>query len=312
MTLNSIKVTALLLLCLPVVRSVAQPVCHNQFPCAECAVYDNNGNDLRGFILTNKKELLFRGGKVNEFSNNTWGYLQIKNAQVPSMDKKGNLNYQEYIDCTLALYKTEDASQATWMARECNSHSGPMVYIRVKDEGKLDIDNVRYTEITHELEQKKCALVEYFDSTYNDRDYDVLLKNYILMEAGTVKNIDEYKGIIDFYNNFLSKFSYTSDPILATKSFITFFTTGGTRYLGYFNMVNNKLAGRLEIFPVEYERERAPLVAEIFRKLTGHVVYVFGDDTFGMDLTIDKYGRENHIKIKHWKTDILRTYNDDK
>jgi hypothetical protein len=312
MTLNSVKIAALVFLSVTGGRSVAQLVCHNQFPCAECAVYDNNGNDLRGFINNNKKELYFRGEKVNEYSNNTWGYLQIKNAHVPSMDKKGNLNYEEYIDATLALYKTEDAAKATWMARECNSPNGPMVYIRVKDEGKLEIDNVKYTEITHELEQKKCAIVEYYDNTYNDRDYDVFLKNYILMEAGTVKDVAEYKGIIDFYNGFLSKFSYTSDPILTTKSFVTFFTVGGSRYFGYFNVVNNKLAGRLELYPVEYEKDRATLVNDAFRKLTGHVLYVYGDVNFGMDKTINKYCRDNHIKLAYWNTSADRKFNDDK
>ena len=312
MTLNSIKISALLLLCMPAGRSVAQQVVHNQFPCAECAVYDNNGNDLRGFINSYKKELLFRGGKVNEFSNNTWGYLMIKNARVPSMDKKGNLNYYESIDATLALYKTEDAAKATWMARECNSSKGPMVYIRVKDEGKLDIDNVKYTEITHELEAKKMALVEYCDSVYNDRDYDVFLKNYVLLENGAVKDVNEYKGIIDFYNGFLSRFSYTSDPILATKSFVTFFTAGNTRFVGYFNVVNNKLAGKMEVYPVEYEKDRSPLVTGIFKKLTGHVIYVYGDDSFGMNKTIDKYGRDNHIKIKYWSTSGSNKFNDDK
>ena len=312
MTLNTIKITALLLLCMPAGRSNAQLVVHNQFPCAECAVYDNNGHDLRGFIVSNKKELSDRGSKVNEYSNNTWGYLQIKNAKVPSLDKKGNLNYYQSIDVSLALYKTADGAKATWLARECNEQKGPMVYIKTEDQGKLDLENVKYTQITHELETKKFAIVEYYDSVYNDRDYDILLKNYLLIKNGIIKDLTAYKPIIEYFYNFLSKFTYLSDPVLAPKSFVTFFTANGVKYYAYFNVVNSKLAGKLEVYDIEYENQRAPLVAKIFKKLQGKLVYIYGDDTFGNTLEIEKYARENHFKLKYRKTTTTKKFNDDK
>jgi hypothetical protein len=312
MKFNSVKVGALLLLTMPAYLSVAQVVVHNQYPCAECAAFDNNGNDLRGFINSNKKDLFARGSKVNEYSNNTWGYVQVKNAKVPSLDKKGNLNYYETIDVTLALYKTADGAQATWLGRQCNEPNGPMVYIKTDDKGKLDIENVKYTQISRELEDKKCAIVEYYDETYNDRDYDVLLKNYVLMKNGTVKDLSSYKPIIEFYDNFFSKFSPLTDPMLAPKSFITFFTANGVKYAGYFNVVNSKLAGKLDVFSVQYEKDRGPLAAEIFRKLKGKQVYVYGDDTFGMEPELQKYARENHIKLKHRKTSTTKKFNEEK
>lgn len=112
-------------------------VCHNLYPSPEMATYDNGGHDLRGFIITNKKDFLVKGAKVNDYSKNTWGYLQIKNARVPSVDNnksKDNpnnhqLNYSEYIDVTLAMYKTKDGAQSTWWARQCNSPKGPLVDI---------------------------------------------------------------------------------------------------------------------------------------------------------------------------------------
>ncbi len=313
MRMNSIKIAALLLMGVSAERSLAQqPVVHNQYPCAECAVFDNNGNDLKGFITTNKKEVLTRGGKINEYSNNSWGYLNIRSIKVPSMDKKGNLNYWETIDVTLALYKTADGAQATWMARECNSQQGPLVYLKVDDQGKLDMENVKYTAVTHDLETKKFAIVEYYDSSYNDRDYDNLLKNYILIKSGVINDVTAFKPIIEFHDNFLSKFTYVSDPVLETKSFVTFFTANGVRYIGYFNVINNKLAGKLDAYKVEYERDRAPLVADIFGKLKGKNVYLYGDDTFGMEPEITKYARENGFKIKHKKTTSVKKFNEDK
>ena len=312
MRVTTINITVLLLLSMSASRSLAQLVVHNQYPCAECAVFDNNGSDLRGFINSNKNELYTRGGKVIEYSHNSWGYLEIKNVKVPSMDKKGHLNFYETIDVTLALYKTPDGAKATWMARETNSPKGPMVYIKTNDGDKLGIENVKYTQVTNELETKKFALVEYYDSVYNDRDYDILLKNYLLVKSGTINDVTALKPIIEFYDNFISKFTYLSDPVLEPKSFVTFLTANGVKYIGYFNVINNKLAGKLDVFNVEYEKDRAPLVAELFRKLKGKVVYLYGDDTFGMDLTIEKYARENGLKLKHRKTTTAKKFNDDK
>lgn len=137
MKLNAIKLSALLLMSVPAGEATAQRLIHNQYPCAECAVFDNNGTDLRGFINSNKSSLQSEGRKVNEFSNNTWGYVQVKNIQVPSMDKQGNLNYYEAMDVTLALHKTDEGADATWIARETNAQQGPLVYIKTNDEGKL-------------------------------------------------------------------------------------------------------------------------------------------------------------------------------
>jgi hypothetical protein len=312
MTFNTIKVSALLLLCLPACVSVGQVVVHNQFPCAECAVFDNNGNDLRGFINSNKKELYGRGSKVNEYSNNTWGYVQVKNAKVPSMDKKGNLNYYESIDVTLALYKTADGAKATWLARQCNEPKGPMVYLKTADDGKLDIENVKYTQVTHDLETKKCAIVECYDETCNDRDFDALLTNYIAMKSGTIRDLSAYKPIMEFYDNFFSKFTSLTDPVLAPKSFIVFFTANGVKYIGFMNGVNSRLSGKLDVLSVQYEKDRAPLAASIFKQLKGNQVYIYGDDTFGMDLEIQKYARENRIKLRYRKTTTAKKFNEDK
>ena len=127
--INSVKITALLSLCLTTGSSFAQ-LAHNQYPCAECAVYDNNGNDLRGFVISNKKELNEKGSQVNDASADSWGYLQVRSAAVPSInktgEKKGERNYAESIMATYALYKTRDDAQAMWWSRECNSPSGPM------------------------------------------------------------------------------------------------------------------------------------------------------------------------------------------
>ncbi|MCW3123175.1 MAG: hypothetical protein JWQ38_2667 [Flavipsychrobacter sp.] len=306
MKLNAVMLTALLLSAAP---AFSQTV-YNQYPCAECAVYDNNGTDLRGFINSNKDQLMARGGKVNEYSNNTWGYLQIKNAHVPSVDKQGNLNYYQSMDVTLAMYKTLDGGLATWMARETNAPQGPLVYIKTNDEGKLGLENVKYTKITHDLEMKKFALVEYYNDTYNDRDYDNLLKNYILLKSGSIKDPSGFKTVIEFYDNFLSKFTYLSDPTLETKSFVTFLSVNGTKYVGYFNIINSKLAGHLNPYKVEYEADRPVLVNSIFKKLKGNIVYIYGDDTFGMDPEMVKYARENNIKLKHWKTTATKKFND--
>jgi hypothetical protein len=299
-----------------VVAGYDRPItCRNPYPCGECAVFDNNGNDLRGFITTNKRELRSRGAVVNDYSNGTWGYMQVRTTSVPSVihdDRRhiGELNYTQYIRATLALYEGKDNEKATWWARQCSLPTGPLVFI--KTEEPVDMDLVRYSNVFRDLEKKKFTIVEYYDTSYNDRDYDNMLKNHIMVSGFAFKDADEYKPIIDFYNNFLSKFSYTEDPLLENKSFITLFNTSKNKYMGYFNVVNGKLSGKLDVIDLQYERDKDTLVAHTFKKLKGSVVYVFGDETYGMDKNIIAYGRKNNIKLKRWNTAAARKFNDDK
>ena len=289
--------------------------CRNPYPCGECAVFDNNGNDLRGFISTNKRELNSRGSVVNDYSNGTWGYMQVKTASVPSVihdDRQhiGELNYSQYIRATLALYQGKNNEKATWWARQCGLSSSPLVFIKTTE--PMDMDLVQYSNVFNELSKKKMTIVEYYDTSYNDRDYDNMLKNHIMVSGLAFKDADEYKPIMDFYNGFVSKFAYTEDPVLENKSFITLFSTSRNKYLGYFNIVNGKLSGKLETVDLQYERDKDTLVAHTFKKLTGSVIYVYGDDTFGMDKNIIGYGRKNNLKLKRWNTAAARRFNDDK
>jgi hypothetical protein len=312
---NIIKKSAILLLSAITCNSFAQ-VCHNLYPYAAGAVYDNNGHDLYGFLKRNKADALYKSGKINELSGGTWGYVQIKNARVPSInvipgkDKRVTLSYSEFIDATLAIYKTSDGPKATWWARQCNNPTGPLFWKKVDDEGKLDVSPVRYTELSRDMDLKKFTVVEYNDSVYNQRDYDQLLKNYILVERDIVKDANDYKGIIEYYNNFLGKFSYTDDPVLMDKSFITFLSGNGARYIGYFNIVNGKLAGHLELADIQYESDKEVLVNRIAKKLTGKTIYVYGDDIFGLEKTFLKYKHSHHdIQIIRRTTDANETFN---
>jgi len=314
--LNTLTITAVLA-CASISNLSAQ-LLHNQYPCAECAVYDNNGNDLRGFIISNKRDLYSKGDVVNNASDNMWGYMEIRSATVPSVNKsgerKGDLNYVESIVATSVLYKTKDGAEGTWWARECNSPKGPLTSKMVKPEGDaLDIPIVRYETITEALEPKVFTIVEYYNDLYNERDYDILLKNYFLVENGTIKNLDDYKSIISFYNNFLKKFTYVDDPILGKRSFITLMTAAsGNKYIGYFNIVNGKLAGKFEAIDFQYEKDKDTLVKKVFTKLTGSTVYVYGDDNFDLEKPIVKYAREHDIKLKRRHTDTPIKFNEDK
>jgi hypothetical protein len=309
-TFTAVKITTLVLLCVAANNSFAQY--KNLYPCGECAVYDNNGNDLNGFIKSNTKQLNYFGSKVNEYSDNTWGYMEVKTVRVPSIDQQRNLNHSEYINTTLALYKTKDGAEATWWGRQANTPKGPLVSKMVDDNGQAGMDIVRYWNVTHALEQKTFAIVDYYNNDYNQLDYDVLLKNYLLVEHGTVKDINDYKSIVSFYDTFLTKFTYLDDPLLGHKSFITFFTSNNTKYMGYFNIVNGKLAGHLEGVDIQFEKDKDELVKTTFRKLTGNVVYVYGDDIFGLEKNILNYGHNNKIKLIRRKTTTSKKFNDDK
>ncbi len=312
---NTLKIAALFLLCIPAGRSFAQ-LDHNQFPCAECAMSDNNGNDLKGFTISNKSDLFRKGSKVNEYSGNTWGYLQVRSATVPSInkkgEKKGERNYGETIMATYVLYKTKEDAQATWWARETNSPKGPITSRIIKDES-LAIPATRYETITEDLASKTFTIVESYNNLYNERDYDVLLKNYMLLSNGTVKNTTDYKSIIDFFNDFLKKFTYVDDPVLMKSSYITLLTgNSGTKYIGYFNIVDGKLAGNLESLGFQYERDKDTLVKKVFTHLAGKTVYVYGDENFDLEKPIVMYARLHDIKLRRRHTDTPRKFNDDK
>jgi len=299
-------------------RPLAQ-VCHNLYPSPEIATYDNGGHDLRGFINTNKKDLIAKGTYVNDYSKNTWAYMQIKNARVPSVDNKKSkdnenfhkLNYSEYIDVTLVMYKTKGGAQSTWWARQCNSPKGPLVDMKVDPQGRLDMDYVRYSNILTDIETKKFTIVEYSGDTFNHKDYDDLLNNYLLIENGSVLALADYGAIIDYYNNFSSKFSDIEDPLLEYKSFITFFSTPRAKYVGYFNVVNNKLAGRLEVVDMKYDRDKDVFVNYVFSRITGSVVYVYGDEDFGLDRTIIDYSRGHNLKVVRRTTTTNKEFNKD-
>jgi hypothetical protein len=314
---KTLKISALLFLF--ATGSNAQ-VCHNLYPYAEGVVFDNNGHDLAAFIKTNSRDVAFKSGKIKEFSDNKWGYLQVNNAKVPSINihpslesHRADLNHSEYINATLALFNTTEGVKATWWARQCNNPTGPLFYKKTDDNGKLTVDNVRYSALSKEMDLKTFTLVEYNDTTYNAGDYSLILKNHILLENLAVKDANDYKTIIDFYNNFLTKFTYLEDPLLGNKSFITFFTSGKTRYLGYFNIVNGKLAGHLEVADIRFEKDRETIVANTFRKLTGKVIYIYGDDLFGLEKTMLKYGQDHpSLKLIRRNTNTTEKFNKEK
>lgn len=289
-----------------------QKTIRNQYPCAECAVFDNNGNDLRGFVNTTKKDAMAKAAKVAEASNNTWGYVAVKNAKVPSVNKKGDLDYTQSFDVNEAMYLASGTEKATWWARECNSAKGPLVYIKTENSDKLSMPNVKYTEMLHEFESKKITLVEYYNGQYNQFDYDFLFKNYILMPSGTIKDVNSYKNIVDFYNDFLGKFSSTSDPLIENKSFVTCLAVNNVKYLAYFNVTNNKLAGHLEIADIQYDRDRDTVIHNTFKKLTGKTVFVYGNELFGMEKKMITYGRLHNIKLIRRKTTDSKLFNDEK
>ena len=314
--LNTLRITALLLCA--VSGNVNAQLQHNQYPCAECAVYDNNGNDLRGFIISNKRDLDAKGSVVIAASDNMWGYLQIRSATVPSVnktgEKKGEMNFGEPITATSVLSKTKDGAQAAWWARETNNPKGPLTSKMVKMEGDAPaIPIVRYDNLTKDLESKTFTIVEYYNNLYNERDYDVLLKNYFLVENGTIKDKEDYKSIVSFYNDFLKKFTYVDDPIVSKRSFITLMTAAsGNKYIGYFNIVDGKLAGKLDPIDFQYQKDKDTLVKKVFTKLTGGLVYVYGDENFDLEKPIVMYAREHAIKLKRRHTNTTKKFNEDK
>jgi len=315
--INAVKIATIVVAGLAAnpVAAQSQKTCKNLYPCGECAVFDNNGNDLAGFTRNYQKQMLLNGGKVNEFSNKEWGYLLVRTANVPSVstkwETKGDLNHAAFIRTTLVMDKTNDGGLATWWARECNLDNGALIQLKAKDGGKVEMEQARYEKVMSSLIPRKFTLVEYLD-TFNMRDYDYLLKNHILSKCGTIKQ-DDFKGLISYYNNFLSKFSYIDDPVLTKMSFVTFFEgASGTKYMGYFNMVNSSLSGKVEALDVQYDKDRDSVVKRTFKKLTGQTVYVFGDDSFGLDKSLIKYARNNELKLRRRKTNASAKFNDER
>ena len=302
---------AIILLTVFAEKSMGQVWHQNKFPSPESATYDNNGNDLRGFINTYKNDFLAKGNKVSEVSKNDWGYIQIKNVKIPGSDKEGNLNYYESFDVTLAMNKTRNGGQATWWAREHNSPKGKMVYFKVGDPGTLGLDNVKYSEIISSLQLKSFTIVEYADTMYSQNDFNILLKNCMFIRNGTIKDINDYKALIDFYNRFLEKFTNVNDPVLDKKSFITFFKGGSNHYAGYFNLVNGKLSGKIEFIDALFDRDRVKFVNDMFKKLTGTTIYLYGDDAFEMEAIVKKRAIKSHLRMERRKTNATRKFNED-
>ena len=305
------KLLAVILLSAAMGTTIAQIRYDNKFPSPESATYDNNGNDLRGFINANKTVLNARGSYVNETSGNTWGYTQVKNVKIPGVNKKGELNYYAAFDVTLLLYKGTDGARATWWAREYNNANGPLLYLKAGEPGQLAFDNVRYSDVISDLRPKKFTIVEYYDSVFSPKDYDVLMGNTIYMKGNTSRDNGDYGAMISFYNGFLGKFSAVNDAVLEDKSFITFFGNGNNKYIGYFNIVNGKLSGYVDLIEAPFERDRIKMINDVFKKLTGSYVYIYGDDTFGMDKIIRQRAEKANMKTDRRMTTMSSRFNQD-
>ncbi|MBX2906237.1 MAG: hypothetical protein KF744_09380 [Taibaiella sp.] len=308
-------ITAIALSGMIVGTASAQKTCKNLSPCADCAVHDNNGNDLAGFVKAYRKQLGINGAKVNDISNGEWGYLLMRTANVPSVstkwETKGDLNHSAYIRTALVMNKTKDKELATWWARECNLDNGAVVEPLPKEKNTVSMEQMRHERLMDAVSVKKITLVEYLD-TFNMRDMDNMLKSHIVTKLGTIKQ-EDYKSVIDFYNGFLGKFSYIDDPVLTKMSFVTFLTgASGTRYMGYFNVRNSKLSGSLSAVNLEYERDRDTLVKKTFKNLDTKTVYIYGDDSFGLDKTLIKYAKNNDMKLRRRKTNVSARFNDER
>ena len=144
------------------------------------------------------------------------------------------------------------------------------------------------------------------------KDLDVLLKNTLYITSGAVKNVEDYKTIIDFYNTFLTKFTTVNDPMLEDKSFITFVRTANARYIGYFNVLNGKLTGRLELLDLQFESEKPKFINTMLKNITGKEIYVYGDKTFGMEKTLNRRAEANNLKLYRKYTTMTGKFNEDK
>ena len=186
-----------------------------------------------------------------------------------------------------------------------------MKWFKADEPGTLTLDNVKYTEIISELQTKSFTIVEYADSMYSQNDFDILLKNTVFLKNGTIKELGDYKTMINFYNKFLDKFTNVNDAVLDNKSFITFFKGATTQYAGYFNVVNGKLSGKVEAIDAPFERDREKFINDMFKKLNGSAVYLYGDDTFGMENIIKKRAMKHNLKLNRRNTSSTKKFNAD-
>jgi hypothetical protein len=313
--IKAVHIAGIALVSLSAGTVFAQKTCKNLYPCGECAVFDNNGNDLAGFTKNYKNQANFNGSKVVDLSSGEWGYLLVRTANVPSVstkwETKGDLNHAASIRSTLVMNKTKEGLTATWWARECNLDNGALIQLKVKDEKKVAMEMARHEKLMSGLATRKFTLVEYLD-TFNMRDYDHFLKNHIVAKCGAINQAD-YKGVIEFCNGFLGKFSYVDDPVVAKMSFIAFYEGAShTRYMGYFNISNSKLSGTLEAIDIQYEKDRELLARRTFKRLTGSTIYVYGDDSFGLDKTFIKYAKNNDLKLRRRATNTSSKFNQDR
>jgi hypothetical protein len=304
------KINAFILCCALALPAMAQTKHNNKYPSAEALTYDNNGNDVKSYINARKSDLFLKGDVVNDASSNKWGYVQAKNVKVPSQNKEGIRNYYETLDANFMLFKSKADAKATWWTREYNLPRAPLVFLPA-DEAGLAIDIVKYSEILRELETKDMTVVECGSDMPNSYDYDVLLKNYFFVKHSAIKDASDYKTIVPFYNGFLSHFAPVNDPIIDNKSFITFFKTASTEYIGYFNVVNGKLAGKVETITAPFENDRIKLINDIFKKLTGSRVYVYADETFGFTKIITNKCQVLNKRVAFWPTTTTKKFNEE-
>ncbi len=305
------KILTGLLLVAAVGSVSAQKLNPNRFPSPTSILYDNNGNDLKGFSLKYKNDFENKGSIVLQAGGSDWSYVQLKNIKSPGINKKGELNYLNAFDVTLLTYKTRTSGKATWWSREFNLPEGKLQYFKAEDDGKIPYDVVKYTDVTNELQNKKMTIAEYVDTLTRPHDFELLFGNTLFVKAGTVREASDYSAIVAFYTKFLEKFTNVNDPVLDDKSFVTFVKAGSTEYVGYFNMVNGRLQGFLDKPESGFERDKVKFVNEIFRNITGAVVYVYGDDQFGMGKMVKAKVDKANLKMEMVKTSSSKKFNAD-
>ncbi len=306
------QIIAILLFSIIAGSAFAQKERKVKLPSPEGAIYDNNGNDLRGFINKNKSDFEAKGNKVSDASGDTWAYIQARNVKTPGADKDGNRNYRQNFDVTLAMLKTKDGAKATWWTREYNMPQAKLLYYNVGDPALLGYSNVKYAEVMNDAAAKSFSLVEYTDTLITRADFEQMLKNCIFVKNGTLADMDDYKPMVEFYNGFLSKFTNVNDPVIDNKSFLTLFTgKSKKRYAGYFNVVNGKLSGTVVLVDAPFERDRIKFLNDVFHNLTGSSVHVYGDDYFDMEKLIRARAEKGNLKVDFRKTSSRKKFNEE-
>jgi hypothetical protein len=290
--------------------SIAQKMSKYRLPSAEAAVYDNNGNDLRGFIAAYKKEMEEKSAMVKSTSG-AWMYMMMRNVTTPATDKNGNLNYTQPFTVTLAMSAAALPPKATWWAREYNSGKGKVVHYAASNPAVLGLDLVKQTPFINEMNTGKMTLVEYIDTVANLYDYDDFFKNTLFVKRGLMTNVADYGALVKYMNTFLEKFSSTSDAVLEGKSYVLFFKGSEAQYVIYLNFVNNKLTGAVWQVEARFEADRVKFVNEVFRKFTGKSVYAYGADYFDMEKIVRKKAESSNLKIEFVKPTSSKVFNKD-